>query len=368
MISAVALCLAWQADPSAVMRDIAARIRREFDLPSLAVAMVGPNGTYAGADGLRAIGKPDRVTVGDRYHIGSITKNMTAVLVAMLVDEGKLKWTSTLGSIFPDLQAKMSPGLAKLSVLDLLAHRSGLSGTMPRASGAWYEAPKDIVALRKRFTEAVLTEGPRRDPGTEFEYSNKNYVVAGAMIERLSGKSWEEVISERLFRPLGMRTAGFGPAGTPGKTDQPWPHRWVNDAWRAIENKPTADNPPVLGPAGRVHCSIGDLGLYARAYIEEDQILKKDSWNRLKAAVGEEDYGLGWIVVSRRWARGNALTHVGNNTMNHSKIWIAPNIGYAFIACVNADKTIKRGGKDVDVCSEATEKVIGELLKNVVGG
>jgi CubicO group peptidase (beta-lactamase class C family) len=94
------------------------------------------------------------------------------------------------------------------------------------------------------------------EPGTKYLYSNLGYVIAGAIAEKAADASWEELITRALFEPLGMESAGFGGAGTPGQIDEPWGH--TADGRPVTENGPEADNPPVMGPAGRVQCTIAD--------------------------------------------------------------------------------------------------------------
>jgi CubicO group peptidase (beta-lactamase class C family) len=94
------------------------------------------------------------------------------------------------------------------------------------------------------------------EPGSAYLYSNLGYVIAGAVVERTLSKSWEEAISELVFAPLGMTSAGFGGLGTPGLIDQPWGHNV--DGRPVPKNGPAVDNPAVLGPAGTVHATLRD--------------------------------------------------------------------------------------------------------------
>jgi len=154
-----------------------------------------------------------------------------------------------------------------------------------------------------------------------------------------------------------MRTAGFGPAGTPGQKDQPWPHTYDGKAWKVIANNPLADNPPVLAPAGRMHSSVPDLAKYVQAHVSMDPIVSKDGWRTLHEQVPGGEMALGWIVAGRSWAKGNALTHAGSNTMNYSLIWVAPNAGFGLIACTNAM---------TPEVPKAMDELIGKMLQTVL--
>ena len=95
-------------------------------------------------------------------------------------------------------------------------------------------------------------------------YSNQGYAIVGAMLEKLTGTPWETLITERLFKPLHMDSAGFGPPGTIGGMDQPWGH--IRKL--AITVPLQADNPPAIAPAGRVHCSLDDLARFTIFHMQ----------------------------------------------------------------------------------------------------
>jgi len=357
MITALlAITMIPSQDLRAKLTTEATAIMRQYDLPSIAVAYVERDNIIATAVGTRVRGEKIPVTVNDIYHHGSNTKSMTATLLAMLVDEKKLKWDSTLAELFPDFD-DMHEDYRKVTLRQLLAHQSGMEGTYPVRKGNWFNPPEPVMEVRKKHAQMCLAEPPSFVPGSAAKYSNKNYVIAGHIIERITQRPWEEVITERLFKPLGMRSAGFGPAGTPGKKDQPWPHIYDGKTWKVITNNPTADNPPVMGPAGRVHASLPDLAKYVQAHVSMDPIVSKEGWKMLHDQVGGEQFALGWIVVGRSWAKGNALTHSGNNTMNTSLIWAAPNAGFGIIVCTNAD---------TPKVHEALDKLVGKVLQVVL--
>jgi D-alanyl-D-alanine carboxypeptidase len=111
--------------------------------------------------------------------------------------------------------------------------------------------------------EQAIKSVPQYPPGT-FAYSNLDYVVLGAVLEKKTGQSWEDLIRTRLFQPLDMASAGFGSPGTKGVLDEPWGHIIVNDRIDAVQ----ADNPAVFGPAGRVHCSLSDWARFVGVYMQ----------------------------------------------------------------------------------------------------
>ncbi|HLV80899.1 MAG TPA: serine hydrolase domain-containing protein, partial [Chthonomonadaceae bacterium] len=223
-------------------------IRQKYDLPALAGAIVTSARTVAiGAVGVRKAGSPDPVTVDDQFHLGSCTKSMTATLIAMLVEEGKLSWHTTLAQAFPDLAKTMQPAYREVTLEQLLAQRSGFSeASWPRGKTFldMHRLPGTPREQRQAYVAMILQEPPAYPPGSRFVYSNRNYAVAGAMAERVANDSWEHLMERRLFLPLGMKTAGFGAMGTPGKVIEPWQHRLDGDRRIPIEPGPLSDNPP----------------------------------------------------------------------------------------------------------------------------
>lgn len=279
----------------------------------------------------------------DRFHLGSCTKAMTATLLALLVQDGKLRWDMTIAQAFPDLADTMHADYKTVTLEMLLAHRSGLPHTTPKG---WtlqqMRALKGpIRKARMAYVAKLLSQEPVHAPGSKFAYSNAGYTVAAAFGEQATGKSWEELIRARLFEPLGMTTAGFGAMGTRGKLDQPRQHRGRGRMIRAIEPGPGSDNPRVMAPAGLVHCSIGDwskfVALHAVSPAKEKSLLDLETWTWLHTPYEGQAYAPGaWNVLKRAWGGGEVLTHNGSNTMNCAVAWVAPKQGRAFLAATNS--------------------------------
>lgn len=339
-------------------------ILKKYELPALAGAIVTSKGLSAvGAVGVRKYGTDSPVTVNDQFHLGSDTKAMTATLLATLVEEGKLSWTTTLEQVFPQLSSKMNPAYRKVTLEQLLAHRAGLSeDSWPKGKtfSDMFKLSGTPREQRAAYVAMVLSEPPVSEPGSTFLYSNRSYAVAGAVAERIANDSWESLMQKRIFEPLGMSTCGFGAMGTSGKTDpkqidQPWQHKLILTWHRAIEPGPQADNPPVIAPAGTVHCSVVDWGRFVTAHLRgergESGILKPSTFKYLHTAPFGGDYGFGWITVNRPWAGGRALNHAGSNTQNYAVVWIAPERDFAVLVATNQGDTF-------DACDAAASALI----------
>jgi CubicO group peptidase (beta-lactamase class C family) len=372
--SALLSAPSWQrvtaAEPEADgIDELLEEVRKKHRLPAVAGAAIHQGNIVSGAVGLRKIGDETKVTVDDQFHIGSCTKSMTATLCGMLVEEGKLKWESTLAELLPELAEKIHADYRPVKVEQLLAHRSGMSADTNTKSGTLRKLYDDgelgatLREQRQKYAEIVLAEKPVSAPGSEFAYSNRNFMLAGAIVERLTDTAWEELMKTRLFEPLGMATAGFGPMGTAGKVEQPWQHASFF-GWRTpFEPGPKADNPPVLGPAGTVHSSAGDWAKYIREHLRgesgESKLLKAETFKKLHTPKSGEDYSAGWITTERKWGGGNVLMHNGSNTISYAVVWMATLRDFACLAMTNQFDLAAELGCD-DVCS----RLIGRFLKS----
>ena len=336
-------------------------VRRRSPVPGLAAAVVDVGGTLAiGVSGQRRADEPGNLTVTDRFHLGSDTKAMTALLVAQLVEEGVLRWEMTMAEAFPDAAGGMDPGFRDVTITQLLRHRAGVVAN-----------PTDIVGLQVRLNEIapedrrrvvvreVLAQKPLSTPGSKFHYSNFGYVIVGAAIERVLGSTWEDAMRARIFSPLKMESCGFGPTAVGDARDQPWAHADHGDAFKPVE----IDNPPFLGPAGTVHCSLEDWGAFASVFFEGSTFVSKASVDALTSAVPSDDnrgggYALGWLVPDDSAFGLPVLTHDGSNTVNYASIVVMPTLRAAVMVASNA------GGERAQKAVVAT---MIELVRSVRG-
>ena len=288
-------------------------IRAAAGIPGLAaVVLRGDQIVAQGAVGVRAAGSPQAVTIEDRFHLGSDTKAMTATLLARLVEEGKLKWDTTVGEVFTGRVDPIDPAWRGVTLDQLLTHRAGAPANLD-ADGLWgrlWQRKGTPAEQRLELVRGVLARPPIHAPGTAYTYSNAGYAIAGAMAEAVTGRAWEELMTEKLFQPLGLTTAGFGAPGTPGQLDQPLGH---TAGGQAVPVGPNADNPPAIGPAGSVHMSVPDWAKFVALHLRGDganphsapSLLSAESFAHLhRPADGPgEHYAAGWLVTHRGWAK-----------------------------------------------------------------
>jgi CubicO group peptidase (beta-lactamase class C family) len=337
-----------ESDPK--IAELLEPIRERHKIPALVAALVrGEHPTRLAAVGLRKAGSPEAIMANDQLHLGSCTKSMTATLLALLVDEKRLTWQSTIGDVFTEEMPRLHPAYRAATLEQLLTHRAGLP-----ANVLWSQlAAGTPMEQRDLLLREGLDKPPVHAPGTKFLYSNVGYVLAGHMAEKITGKSWEDLLRERLFKPLEMSSAGFGPPGTKDRVEQPWGHALFLGKPIPSQN----DNPPVLGPAGTVHCSILDWSRFATLHLEGarggGRLLKPESFLALHTPPKGEEYAGGWGAIERPWAKGRVLTHSGSNTFWYSTVWIAPERNLALLAVAN-----QGGEAGAKACDDAVTALV----------
>ncbi|MEM7735449.1 MAG: serine hydrolase domain-containing protein [Deinococcota bacterium] len=327
-------------DPAVLLEAELETLRQRYNLPSLAVFIGDATDTLANsAVGVRKLGNDTAVTAGDLYHLGSVTKSMTATLAALLVEQGKISWQSKPVELFPELATSIHADFKELTLEQLLANRGGivnldknpeLAEQLVRAFEAQLGPTDSLRQQRQLITQLLLAQAAEFAPGSEYDYSNFGYVIAGAMLEQAANKQWETLTQELLFQPLGITTAGFGPPASSGSIDQPWGHFFDgSEAQPIAPDAPNADNPAFLGPAGTVHMSLADLGRYTTMHLQagrgSTQFLSKASQQMLYTPRSEDGYALGLIFVPAEGTDDSSLLwHNGSNTNFYVTMYIFP--------------------------------------------
>jgi CubicO group peptidase (beta-lactamase class C family) len=154
-----------------------------------------------------------------------------------------------------------------------------------------------------------------------------------------------------------MKSAGFGVPGTIGGLDQPWGHNRVNGKITPLQS----DNPPAIGPAGTVHCSLDDMARYTILHLQGQSdpasLLKPETFRKLHTPPDGTDYACGWISLKRGWAGGKALMHNGSNTMWYLVMWLAPEKNFSVVVATNLAGPSAENG-----CDDVASAMIGKWL------
>ena len=321
--------------------DLAARVdqlRDNTGLTAVAAAVI-VDGELVGAaaSGERRRDSGISVTVDDRWHVGSITKSMTATLLAVLEDDGLLFADDTLPGLLPDVE--MAGGWSACTLHHLVTHTAGAPRDFPSESQeVWPDTAEELVAERRRFIADVLAEEPESPCGESFAYSNVGYTIAGHIAETIAREPYRSLIQNRVFVPLALMSAGFGAPRGEYPDQEPVGHLvLLNRRIPADPFETPADNTPLIAPAGTVHMTIGDLARYGAVHLEgeygtEPLLLPQSSWQRLHAPF-LDDYASGWISYERDWAGGSVIWHNGSNTLWYALLMLVParNMVLAFV-------------------------------------
>ena len=298
-------------------------IYRDWDIPGLAIGVVKDDELiFAKGYGVRKIGEPTSVDADTVFAIGSSSKAFTAAAVAMLVDEGKLKWDDMAADYLPDLRLFDAYVNSQLTVRDLLTHRSGLA----RTDFLWYGTTHN----RNEILQKVRHIEPASSFRSAFGYQNVLYLAAGQLVPAVTGKSYDEFIQERFFQPLDMKASSTSVEDLDKVKNLASPHVKVGDnvqpvPWRNIDN---------IAPAGSINSNIQDMAQWLRFQLGEgvyhgETLIKPASFKEthtpqfvirpegefalfwmLCPGMNFLTYGLGWFIQDYK---GRKLVHHGGN-------------------------------------------------------
>jgi D-alanyl-D-alanine carboxypeptidase len=214
-----------------------------------------------------ATGAP--VRPGDRFRVGSITKTFVATAVLQLVGAGHLSLDDTVGDLLPGVVSGNGNDGGKITVRQLLNHTSGLfdyTRDIPElGSAAGFQAERYTTWTPSQLVALAMRHAPDFAPGTSFEYSNTNYILAGMIIQKVTGHTWQQEVTRGIIRPLGLRDT-FAPVTYPHILG---PHLEGYSAFGG--SGPAVDvsdlNPTMAGPAGGMISTTEDLSRFYSALL-----------------------------------------------------------------------------------------------------
>ena len=315
------------------------------------------------AHGERASGVP--MTPTSLFNIASCTKAFTAAAVAMLVQQGKLQWDDLVIDHVPEFRMSDPWITAHMTVRDLLSHRCGL-GTFD-GDLLWYGSDYDDAEVMKRAARLPIRQRFRE----QFGYQNIMFMVAGTIVQRRSGQSWEEFVETWLLQPLGMATTRASAQRLPADAEKALPH---------IGGEVVTDHEFVAcKPAASIYSSVHDLTAWMRMLLDGGQWQGKrmlaetslrEMW-RPHVAIGGGtgagtgdfwSYGMGWFLSLERGQK--VVEHDGGMPGFLSKVSLMPAEKFAFVVLNNAnDSDLNRAVKRALLAARAGRDGIAEIKR-----
>lgn len=317
----------------------------EWQVPGLAMAIIRNDSiVHARGYGVVKVGEPARIDERTMFAAASTTKAFTAALIAMLVDEKKMRWDDPATMHLPGFQLYDPYVTRELTIRDLLSHRSGLS----RGDLSWYGTPADRneVIRRVRFLR------PSTSFRSSYGYQNIMYIAASEAAARVAGKSWDQLVDERIYTPLGMNETVTSVRELAGRRNVAQPHALVDKKLVAIPYR-NVDN---IGGAGAMNSNAWEMAQWVRlqlangmyggkqlissARIREMRrphtVIQIDTIaQRINPATHLRAYGLGWSMEDYRGRL--VLAHGGNLDGMSSVVGMIPeeNIGVVILVNMN---------------------------------
>jgi len=325
---------------------IAEKARTVYNVPGIAVAVIKDGKViHSKGYGVRSLKTNQPVTENTLFGIASNSKAFTAVALGILSDEGKLTWDDKVKKFIPEFQLYDPYVTNEFTIRDLLTHRSGLglgAGDLMTFPDSSDFTTKDII-YNLRYLKPVSSFR------TKFDYDNLLYIVAGEIIKRVSGKSWEEFVEERILKPLVMRES----VGTYNRLRSPGnivdPHAAVEGNVRVIDRYTN----PTISAAGGIYSSLADLTKWASLLLSNgkyeegkkqlfsDKVLKEMWSPQTNLPVGTPGiyntrfsaYGLGFFIADVKGYK--QLSHTGGLPGMVTQITLLPELNLGIIVLTN---------------------------------
>lgn len=332
----------------------------EFELVALgaAIAQLDEPVVVAVAGRTRKGGQTP-VQPENAWHIGSNTKALTALLYGRLVEDGRAQWGASVADLFSGSVEAIDPAWNDVVIEDLFAHRAGVGQLGPAWLIARHADARPVQEQRLATVEKLLQAPPRKPVG-EFEYSNLNYIVAGAALEQIVGTSWETAMDDHVFSPGGQ----IGPDGWGVGAPPSGPEGHKRNLFgfkQAVGRGAGADNPPALGPAGTLHAPLASHARLLLEFIDPDSALITPGMRaRLLEPWPDEtaNYAMGWGIADDPVA-GKIYAHAGSNTFWLSRAVLVPEHGAVIVVNTNEFSNASRAATDAVIAS-VSERLAGE--------
>lgn len=320
------------------------QIRRRCGVPAVGAIAVSTDRVLArGVAGFRKMGEPGLVSVDAHWQLGSLTKNFTGTLAGQLVERGGLSWDATLRQLFPEYLPVMAPNVPDITIRHLMTHHSGMVHPDPYGwpGGPEINAPGLTLSQRRQRAVPAALKGPLLFvPGTRFSYSNRGYNVLAAVLERLTGRSYEELVVREIAQPLGLGSIRFGEPALDDPNREPWPHVSNGSSWKPTQPVPRDQyGYHIANPVGGLSLTLDQCALWMQAHLRGEQaggIVSPATFKLLHTPLeqgGVPPFG----VTPAEPLLGRSIWMAGTNLRNLAEYKILLDRGAAILSVINAN-------------------------------
>lgn len=342
-----------QTAPTAVPANLDAWVARAmatFHTPGVAVAVVKDGKVvHAQGYGVRRMGSPEKVDADTLFGIASNTKAFMATALAILTDEGKLDWNDRVIDRMPEFRMSDAYVTREITIRDLLTHRSGMGlGAGDLMFFPDSDFTREQIVFNQRYIPLATSFRSR------YAYDNVLYVVAGQIVPKVTGKSWDDFIRERIFTPVGMTHSNTSVTALGPGVNYATPHATVDDRLQPVKN----DHVDNTAPAGAINSSISDLAKWVTVRLNGGVLADgkplyspkqaREMWTgQTILPIGDgpaeltnlrphfAEYGLG--VSLRDYLGRKLITHTGGLTGYVSQIVLLPEEKLGIIVLTNGE-------------------------------
>ncbi len=296
---------------------------KDWKVPGLALAVIQDGKVVLlKGYGYRDMEKQLPVTPNTLFAIGSITKSFTVTTLGMEMDEGKVDWDKPVRDYLPTFKLYTPELTEQVTIRDLITHRTGL----PRHDLIWYTSDfsRESILSRLQYLE------PSKPLRSTFQYNNLMFMTAGYIAGQLNGAIWEDAITQRIFKPLGMTGTNFSELETQNSADFGQPYRKGNDLKAELKRIPfdaQCPNRCAMGPAGEINSNVTDMSKYLLFHmnhgkVDGKQLLSENNSVQMQIPqmviqgaspykeMGDTSYGMGFMISSYRGHK--EVEHGGN--------------------------------------------------------
>jgi len=320
-------------------------IRRVRGIPCIGYAVFSADSMIdISVAGFRKYRSRDTALISDRFHIGTNTFAFTSWIAAKLVAAGKIKYTTTYTEVFPQNKNKVQPEFKNLALKDLLSNTGGLApydNVTDFANVPFF--PADMTSQRRDFAYWLL-QRPGLDPARQSKMviSVVSYAVAAAMLEKVSGNSWEKMLDEYINKPLGIDAK----TGWPNKLSdhQPWGH-WARYGTLNAEPVDTWVKPhPAIIPAFDINITVGDYAKFLQQHLKglrgANGFLDARTFELMH--FGIPDYSFGWqnAVIGK----SRISFHTGDSHLFVTHVELIPEKNIGILVVGNNGESMGKGG------------------------